>query len=610
MSPRWTVVLLAVSSVWLQAAAARAGLQTSPQTAVIQGTVTRAGTGQALKRARVNLRRAIGNMSGIVAPTAMAIGSLQAVTDDTGHFVFNNVTPGDYRISADREGFIHQEYGARSFKGQGMTISVVGGQQLANIDFQMTPTGSISGRILDESGEPMANVQVQAETFTYQQGKRILMMSGQAGQTNDLGEYRIYWLTPGEYYVTATSRRPPNATVNPVVSQQVQISRMAAGGGVIVQAGPIQSTEAYAPTYFPGGGFVDSATPVPVPAGSDVRGIDFVIHPTRTVTVKGQVIVPLVSASEGSKTPSIAGDRAISGPGIPVGPQMQVMLARATSSETVSVGAGVAMRGANMHPDGSFEISNVIPGSYILGAFGQQNGQQFSARLAIDVSDRGLENVNVPLRPGVSMPGRVYVDGSLPSGYKLSQIRVMLQPDELTMPPMPGPRGGNVQISDDGSFTLTNVTPMSYRVRLAGLPSGAYLMAGRIGSEDAVNRPFTISGDQDVSLQLQIGFSTGKVSGTAVDDKGLPFPGALATLVPDEPARLRTDLYFSVPTDQYGRFSFSNVPAGSYKVFAWEDMSDAAYQDPEFIHRYEARGVSVKVDNGSAVEQQVGVVRQ
>src|SRR5262245_16037422 len=149
---------------------------TAAQKATIQGTVIKAGAGQPLKRARVSLRRAgnaqAGQLTGVLGGTLgagqvqqlqvmMTAAQTQAVTDDNGRFTFTGVEPGDYRISVEREGYVRQDYGQRSFNSPGTIVSVAAGQRLTNIDFQMIPGGSISGRIFNEDGEPVANVNVQ-----------------------------------------------------------------------------------------------------------------------------------------------------------------------------------------------------------------------------------------------------------------------------------------------------------------------------------------------------------------------------------------------------------------------------------------------------------------
>jgi hypothetical protein len=535
----------------------------------------------------------------------------EAVTDDTGRFVFNGVVPGQYRLSVDRDRYLHQEFGQRSLTSTvGTIITVAPGQQVTNIDFQMTPTGSISGRILDEDGEPLADVLTQAQMYGYQQGRRVLMPAGRTTQTNDLGEFRIFGLNPGEYYVAAVSRGTPLPPVNPIVNQRAVPQRGAGGNLSSAVAALAQQFDkaAYPVIYYPGTPYYESATLVPAAPGAEVRGIEFAVHPVATVSVTGQVVVP--PPSENPNTTVSSGSAAPPGNAArPAGTApVNVTLMRVTSSgpTMLTVVTMVTQYRASVRPDGSFELTNVIPGSYNVVGSTQQNGQEYSARVRIEVGDRGIENLSIALRPSVSIPGRIFISATPPPSFKMNQLRVMLQEEDM----IPGSgiaRPAPGQVADDGTFLLTNVSLQTYRVRVVGGGAPTYLMSGRIGNEDAVNHPFAITADQDLNLQLQLGFANGRVAGTVVDDKGNPYPGALATLIPDEPARPRAELYLATPTDQYGHFSFPNIPTGGYKLFAWEDLSGTAYQDPEFIRRYESRGIALKVDSGSSIQQQVTV---
>ncbi len=656
------LAVTAVSAAQTRPQSTPASTQSTDPKGVIQGTVFKAGAGQPLKRARISLRRqnqappqqgvqadqaaaraaaisdAVSNIGGLagIGPqielqlqSVMGAVNTQAVTDDSGRFTFNGVDPGQYRVSADRDGYIRQEFGQRSFSGPGTIITLNPGQRLTNIDFQMVSAGSISGRVFNEDGEPLAGVQVQAQTYTYQQGRRVLSPTGQSSPTNDLGEYRIYWLSPGEYYISATARRGIIAAVNPVVTQQAAGQRAGGGrgargaaqpggpgpggGGAPMQMPTPQNEETYAPSYFPGTITPETATPVRLTPAAEIRGIDFGLRPTQTVSVRGQVIVPLVSAQNATNPPAPpTGRGGAAGRGGPFGgrgggPQINVVLTRVGNGGR-SFGMG-GMNRTNVRQDGTFEITNVVPGSYNLAAVARQEGQQSSGRLRIEVGGAGLDNITVPLRAGIAIPGKIFVDGTPPSTFKMSQLRVNLQQAEDFGIGIGGGGGGNGQVADDGTFTLQNISPMDYRVRVGGLPQGAYVMAGRIGGDDAVNRPFTINGDQQMMLQLQIGFAAGRVQGTVVDEKGNPYQGVLATLIPDEARRLRPDVYFSSPTDQYGKFNFPNVPPGTYKLFAWEDIPSGAYQDPDYIRGYEDRGRVVKVDAGGSVDIQVPVIR-
>jgi 5-hydroxyisourate hydrolase-like protein (transthyretin family) len=134
-------------------------------------------------------------------------GRNQTQTGNDGSFVFNDVPAGEYIVRVQLDQYLTQEYGQRTLSGKGTPISLQPGERLDSIDFQMIKAGVISGTVLDEDGQPMANVQIQALSYDYTNGKRTLRSIGTARTTNDLGEYRLYYLAPGDYYVTA---RPAN----------------------------------------------------------------------------------------------------------------------------------------------------------------------------------------------------------------------------------------------------------------------------------------------------------------------------------------------------------------------------------------------------------------
>ena len=77
---------------------------------------------------------------------------------------------------------------------------------LDKIDLRLTRAGVVTGKVVDEFGDPVTDVFVTAMRYQYVQGSRRLMQTGRGAQTNDIGEYRIYGLSPGQYYVSATLR--------------------------------------------------------------------------------------------------------------------------------------------------------------------------------------------------------------------------------------------------------------------------------------------------------------------------------------------------------------------------------------------------------------------
>ena len=62
-------------------------------------------------------------------------------------------------------------------------------------------TAAIAGRVYDRYGDPVGNANVQALKYVWQDGKRLLT-AVQTVRTNDLGEYRLFWMQPGQYVVS------------------------------------------------------------------------------------------------------------------------------------------------------------------------------------------------------------------------------------------------------------------------------------------------------------------------------------------------------------------------------------------------------------------------
>src|SRR5437868_468616 len=90
----------------------------------------------------------------------------------------------------------------------GTPLQLADGQQLKGLRFQLPRGSVIGGRVLDEDGEAMPGVMVRVMRYQYLQGARRLTPGG-GGQTDDKGQYRVWGLMPGDYYVNATARGGP-----------------------------------------------------------------------------------------------------------------------------------------------------------------------------------------------------------------------------------------------------------------------------------------------------------------------------------------------------------------------------------------------------------------
>jgi hypothetical protein len=642
--------------LWLSGIAS-AALQTPRAT--IEGTVTRAGTGQPLKGAKVTLSRATTparNAAAAIDPNSanlpnrlnvlLAASSVSVDTDANGRFTITGIDPGDYRISADREGFIRSEYGQRTPTGSGITIKLAANQRFTAA-LQMVQASVISGRVITPDGDPAPRTSVQAYAYRYSSGQRTLGEVATA-QTNDLGEYRLFGLEPGEYFVSVTS--PELADQTPVGTVDISQRRGAGAGrggadvaqtlGTIAAAlgerggaiAQVLGGTSNPPVYYPGTLDPDGATVVPVGVSAETRGIDFNLRPSRAATITGRVAAPFALG----QAPQAGGRGARGGRGDIASTlaqvfggqsSVQVNLNRIGSARTGREGLiGLRLGNAPVSADGSFEIKGVAPGPYNLTATGRDaNGQEYTAKTRVDVGAADIHNVVLSLRSGAEVQGKVVLEGAPPQQFKMTNLRVSLVAEDGALPGLlnlaaaiggggggsGGGRGANAQlrgggqlateaVAEDGTFILKNVGAQEYRLRVTGLPPRAYIQSGRIGSSDALNAPFSVDNAQAL-LQLQLGFSAGRVTGAVADSVGNAAAGAQVVLVPDEARRGRNDAYFTAISDQNGQFTLSNVPPGNYKLFAWEDIPAGAYQYPDFLRRYEERGQSINVNPNGTV---------
>jgi hypothetical protein len=626
----------------------QAAPQAQASRAAIEGTVTRAVTGQPLRGAKVSLSRVSlagrnagatidPNATGVQNRLALALGAaaVSVNTDANGRFAITGVEPGDYRIAAEREGFLRSEYGQRTPTGSGITLKIAANQRFT-ADLQLVQASVISGRLLTTEGEASPNTPVQAYSYRYASGQRTLAQVADT-QTNDLGEYRLFGLEPGEYFVSVTS--PELADPTPVgtvdvsqrrggvqAAQPLETLAAALGerGGPIAQ---ILSGSSNPPVYYPGTLDPDGALPVPVGAATETRAIDFNLRPSRAATVSGRVTAPFPlgqnqqagrgSRGRGGRAEIVNNIAQI----LQVGQSVQLNLSRIGSARTGRAALlGLRPGSTPVNADGSFEIKGVAPGPYHLTATARDpDGREYTARTRVDVGATDIGNVVVSLRAGVDLPGRIVLEGAPSAQFKMTNLRVSLVAEDSALTGLlnlaaagVGARGGGVNgqirgsgqlatgsVADDGTFTLRNAGALEYRVRVTGLPQGAYVQSGRLGSADALDGTFNVDGGQ-AALQLHLGFSAGRINGAVTDPQGKNAAGAQVVLVPDEARRGRDDAYFTATSDSEGQFTVSNVPPGSYKLFAWEDIPAGAYQYPDFLRRYEDRGQAVTVSpNGS-----------
>jgi protocatechuate 3,4-dioxygenase beta subunit len=521
----------------LQAPAAKA---LEKDLCAVSGLVVRVITNEPLKRANVSLRR-------IDSPGEEPTYGAQ--TDISGRFSIEGIPPGRYHMEVSRAGYLTQTYGQESGAGPGAVLALDPGRKVDGLLFRMAPWAVIAGRITNEDGEPLARVQVQAMRSQFHEGKRSLMSAG-GFQTNDLGEYRLFGLRPGHYYIQAVYADWRNsATVRARPGNRVQAP-----------------TSDYAPIFYPGTSEIARAVATDVRAGQEVPSVDFAMTPVPVVKVRGHVADTL-----NPKQPVESWVMLRPAEGFFYGQRNQAQVEKAT---------------------GAFEINGVVPGAYQIVASSSEGNRQHSTQKRIDVGNTDLEGVELTITRGVEVHGRLTLEGN--ARVELAGLQVVLSaPDANPYLSV----GASEQVNADGTFTLTEVSEGAYQLRVYGRHEGWYLKSVVQNGQDALTNGVTVSSGGGRGLvEVALGTAGGQVDGVVTDSDGLPIPGATIALVPEGEWRKLYDFYRDGSTDQNGRFIFRDIRPGSYKLFSWREVEQNSWQDPDVLKPIEDKGVKVSVD--------------
>jgi len=506
----------------------------------VTGQVLRSGTNLPLKKAYIHMRsREEGDRS---------IG-YGAQTDDSGHFSISKIQPGRYSLFVDRVGYVRQSYGQTASARQGAILALAAGESAHDLVFRMVPWSVIAGRITNEDGEPISYADVTAMRSSVENGKRTLESVGWA-QTNDLGEYRIWGLAKGLYYIRAESKK---RFVNAYV------------GRISSPSSPAEAPTGYAPIYYPGTPDLGHAATVELRAGQEMPSENFILIPTRASRVSGHVYNTIQAGKSVFAS---------------------VQLSRLDDSGIQDSSQQTAVDSSN----GVYAFDNVVPGSYEVTAWTEIEGKGHTAHRRIEVGETNIEDANLTIARGADVRGRVTLEGQAES--TLSGAIIFLEPEERL-----GFASPSGDIKPDGTFAISDVSEGTYHVWLTQLGRTTYLKSVRLAGQEVLESGLVISAvGARGTLQIVLSTAGAVVEGTVADADGLPLAGATAVLVPEGARRKIYRFYESETTDQNGRFVFHNVRPGDYKLFSWKDVEPGEWEEAEFLKPVEEKGVKITAE--------------
>jgi hypothetical protein len=522
-------------------------------TAVLRGFVVGAETGKPIRRARVSA-------NGAGVPRSVQ-------TDADGRFEFTDLTAGKYTIFANKAGLLSNINPEAQRRVQ--PIELADGQIIEKIVIALSKGGVIAGQVLDEFGDPMTGATVRALRYRYIDGRRQLsqVFNGPGNVTSDdLGQFRLYGLDPGDYYVSATGGR----------------DSMPFGAAPANAEGP-------ADTYYPGTGNPAEARRVTVRAGRETAGVVFPMVVTRLSRVTGRVQTSSGEPFKGSVNVSVRNN-----------------------------GGGHTGFGSPVRPDGSFEIGNLQPGTYELTA--RPDSRSYDApitemaRAMVTVNGDDIADLMLIVGPAGVARGRVVTDEGIAPPFAPDSVRISMQPVDRWMPM--------------GRFTATTAKP-DWTFEMTGLlgkmqiESNQFSIASGAPTDRWMFKSLLLDG-RDVT-DTGIDFDSGRVvdnidlvytrkltqfSGTLSDERGSVPAGAWVVLLPGDDAKwtARSRYVRATRPSEKGTYRLTAVPYDDYMIVGVTGLEDGQWADPDFLRAVRDLGTRVSIGEGELKVQNVKVV--
>jgi hypothetical protein len=530
------VILLIVASARSRAAQTRLPEPARDDIAVraglgsISGRVTDAVTGQPVRKARV---RAVST-----APR----GGATAYTGTDGMFEFTNFPAGNYTVTAFKANYIGTSHGQSRPLAPGTAVTVAD-ERLNHIDVRLVRAVILAGAIRNEFGQPLADIVVEAMRYQFAQGARRLVEVASVS-TNDKGEFRLFGLAPGQYFLAASLQQgaPSDAT----------------------------SVKMYAPTYYPGTASLIGARSLSVRAGQTITRLNMKMAVMRPVRVSGMAIDSTGRAMHDGYV---------------------------TATVRSGVGTGNTFD-AIVTADGTFSFEGLPPGDYVF----KDEGVEDVAVMRVTVGTSDISDLRLVYAKESSISGRVVIDplelGTL-RGSALQLATPAAGPDEEGV--AGGPGGA---VMDNFSFDLS-VRPGHVLIRPN--VAGWFVRAVRLNGSDITDSGFEIRHNQSVKgVEVELTRRQPAIVGAVTTLKGAITRDAFVVVFPQDHrlwGYLSRYVRMSRP-DADSRFRI-HVPPGAYLIAAVDELEPGQWNDPRFLERLRDRGVAIQVKDGD--EKQIGV---
>jgi protocatechuate 3,4-dioxygenase beta subunit len=472
----------------------------------------------------------------------VASGNRKVTTDTDGDYTLSGLPPGTMQISVVG-GFYMDDpaFGTR-------VVNVVSGSEISGIDFHVRLPGEISGRVVDEHGQPLPNIGVRAIRRDYCRDRfrcgvglslehgnnRLRYHTQMAATTDDRGEYLIQDIYPGmAYLILADIDRRYS---NPISDASVD---------------PLKRGQSLEPTYYPGAASVAGATLVIVRSQERRDRVDVhMLHSTSYCL---------------EATLTLGGRPATLGFGI-------------DDEEVVGVSSyppGQPLLRGESRGDGKIRVCDMYSGRFQLSAFqaSRTSNPAYAGAVSVTISKEDVGGVTVAAAPAVTVFGELAWDGDPPvERANAPRIRVSQYP---ALPVLRAP-----WTSVPGEFAFDALRDLDYSLFVSGISPPSYVKDITYGGMSILHKPLIpVAGGK---VRIMVGQDGGSVSARVVDRDGKPVGDCWVAVLPAS-APSEAELAESMAaghTDQNGVYSADGLAPGRYFVLATSQPVD---KTPETI---------------------------
>ena len=503
----------------------------------IEGTVINAVTQAPVRQAQVTI----------------SANAMPAVTDSTGRFVFRNLAPGTYWLQANHPLFPRPE---RGMAVRPLSITLGPDEQKRDLVIPLTPGATIGGTLFDEDRKPLSGCSVEALGFQPGQADRRLTARNTA-TSDSRGQYRIYSLPAGRYYLMA------------------QCHRTVMAPHPLMRIGPDTDLPQlrYSPEFYPIQPDPSGAGRITVAAGADLQSIDFQMHLTATVNVRGRFSGDLEALRHN--------------PWVHLAPRDPIL------NNILQYGGAVDNR------RNTFRIDAVPPGNYTLLAVANSNEKGYQAQMPIDIGAEPPEPIGMAFSSGASFSGSIEAVGDPPQPIENAMVRLA----PLDWPVYSQP---NAKVEKDGTFTISGVMPGRWRLQVNNVPG--YVKSLTIGDQPVSPYGFNIGAGSGGAMRVVLGAKFAQIEGTITGTRP-EVSDVWVIAAPEDPDRIAAGLGRAAGVDAGGHFLIGGLEPGKYRVYGVTGVEPwTVLQNAAVLKAIADRGVPLDLEEGAQATAQAEVV--